>query len=124
METRTYPIPVKDYYRQLLDILDFIHPFDKLRPRQRDIYAELLKKNNKYKSLDPKDRNKLIFDKSTYKEIAATLDLSSSNIYNIMGELKDLGLIISTEDNENIMEDKYIPPKVDIIAFKLIEDKN
>ena len=124
METRTYPIPVKDYYRQLLDILDFIHPFDKLRPRQKDIYAELLKKNNKYKSLDPKDRNKLIFDKSTYKEIAATLDLSSSNIYNIMGELKDLGLIISTEDNENIMEDKYIPPKVDIIAFKLIEDKN
>lgn len=117
---KIYKIPTVDYYRVVLEIMSFVAPYSKMRPRQKDVYAELIKKNNVYKDLSIKEKNKLIFDLDTYKEIGNNLNTSVDVVSNVISELRKQGFIVEIDGYE-ALDDKYIPEKVDIIGFNLIE---
>jgi len=118
----TIPITTKNYFRDILDILDFIEPYKSLRSRQKDVYAELIKKHHQYKSLDKDERSQLVFCTKSRKDIAKKLDISDNVIYNIIAELTKLGVVIGKEGyGENELNERFIPPKVNPLSFNITE---
>jgi biotin operon repressor len=113
----TYPIPVKDYFRVVVEIFDFTPPFSLLRERQKDVFAEFLRYHNEYKDYPDEVRDKLIFDYDTYQKIADKLGVKRSTVYNVTSELRALGLII-----DNSIDKRFIIPKLDGLTFKFIEN--
>lgn len=119
----TIPINTKQYFRDLLDILDFTQPYKSLRERQKDVYAELIKKHYQYIDLDKEERNQLIFNTRSRKDIAKKLNVSDNVIYNIIAELTKHGLVVGKEGyGENDLNDKFIPPVVEALIFKFIRE--
>lgn len=123
MEQKVYNIPTKNYFRDIIEILDFIQPFTKLRGRQKDVYAELLKKHYQYISLEKDERSQLIFNTKSRRDIAKKLNVSDNVIYNIIAELTKIGLVVGKENyGENELDERYIPPVVEALTFKFIKE--
>ena len=106
------PTTPENKYIKLLEILKLIPPFNNLRPRERQVYAELLYYHDKYKELKDEDRNRLIFDYATREDIAEKYGISKDVVYNVMKELKQKGVITGKE-----ICAKYILPEVKSISF-------
>jgi len=88
------------YFHQLVEILRIFPPFDQLRKRQREVFAEILYQFHifrEYKSDDVRD--KLVFDYKVKAEIATRLNITKGNLYNIYKELRQLNLL--TKDGIN-----------------------
>lgn len=120
-------IPVKttaeDKFLKLLEVLKLIAPFNQLRPRERQVYAELLYYNEKYKALPEKDRNALIFGYNTKESIALKYKISKDVVYNLMKELKHKGLITGREINKELIEfndGKWALADIKSITFKFL----
>lgn len=107
-----------DYFIKLLSILNNIPPFDKLRPKELELYSHLLRINHKYRNIPFKERNKLIFNYENKQEIANTMGIKLTGVYNIMSSLKALKLI---EDDSLVP--KFTLGKVDTLTF-LFDDDN
>ena len=117
------PIPVtkEGKFLVILQLLSAIPPFSKLRPRELEVFAELLKINEKYKDLPEKERNKLIFDYDTKQEIADKCNIRMNNIYNILQGLKKKGLILGSETKDYI-NPGYTLSDLESITFILKND--
>lgn len=118
---KIYQQKVNNYYRVVLEMMSFIKPFSDMRPRQKDVYAELLKVHEKYQNYPVKERNKLIFDKDTYNDIATKLETTKEVVTNVLSELRNLGFIVKEEGIE-IINSKRLLPRVDLIGFNFIEE--
>ncbi len=99
-------------YTMLLEVLKLVSPFHILRPRERQVYAELLYYNDKYKDLKPEDRNRLIFDYATREDIAQKYGISKDVVYNIMKELKQKNVITGKE-----ISPKWLLPEINSVTF-------
>lgn len=91
------------YFYQLIEILKVFAPFNVLRKRQRQVFAELLYYNYKFSSKD-KDQevvDRLVFDFKTRQEISDSLNISKANLYNIYKELRQAGLLSKDKDEIN-----------------------
>jgi len=114
-------IPQEKHYKYLaiLQVLasitkPLIKPFNKLRKRELEVFAILLYMyNEKYKSLEPEERNVLIFSYQTRVEITKILgDVSMDSIYNIMMNLRKQGLI--TKDS---IVPQYLLPSTNYVKL-------
>jgi hypothetical protein len=111
-------IPVKvtdeNKFLKMLTILSTLSPFDKLRPREKQVFSELLYWNDKYKELPERQRNKLIFDYDVRRAISEKHDMSIDVVYNIMKDLKQKGFITGKSISPSM-----IIPNLTSITFTL-----
>lgn len=89
------------YFHQLIEILRVFSPFNKLRKRQREVFAEILYYNHKFSGKEEEVTNRLVFDFRTREEIAKKLKISKANLYNIYKELRQVGLLVKDKDEIN-----------------------
>ena len=87
------------YFHQVVEILKIFPPFDKLRKRQREVFAEILYQFHVFRNESEDVRERLVFDYKTKEEIALRLKISKGNLYNIYKELRQLNLL--TKDGIN-----------------------
>jgi len=106
------------YFLKLLLILNNIPPFNKLRPKELELYAYLLKVNHKYRNIPFAERNKLIFNYDTRIEISNKLGIKMPGVYNILSTLRRIKLL-----DESTLIPKYILNKVPELTF-IFEDED
>lgn len=120
------PIPVTDDSRFLttLQLISSMKPFSKMRPREIELYAELLFHYNKWKDLPEKERNQLIFNYDTRLAIAEKLNMSVKTLYTIIQELKKKDLVSGAFGNGTVnplYANKII--NTERVIFSLVETK-
>jgi hypothetical protein len=101
-----------------LFILNNIPPFNKLRPKELELYANLLSINYKYRNVPFKERNTLIFSYNSKLELAAKMSIKLSGIYNLLSTLRTLKLI----ESDSLIP-KYILPKTQELTI-IFEDED
>lgn len=88
------PIEEDKKYVALLEILgSCVSPFNKIRPKEREVLAELYRIAEKIKDVPEEEKYKILFHSDSKKEVANILDISIFNLGNIIGELKKKGLV-------------------------------
>ncbi len=87
------------YFHQLIEILRVISPFNQLRRRQREVFAEILYQFYLYRKEDEEEQERIVFDRETKEQIASRLGISIGNLYNIYKELRKVKLL--TRDGIN-----------------------
>lgn len=107
-----------DYFIKLLSILNNIPPFDKLRPKELELYSHLLTINYKYRNIPFKERNTLIFNYDTKQELARKMRIKPTGVYNIMSNLRVLKII----ENDSLIP-KYTLGKTNTLTFVFSEDE-
>ena len=105
------------YFLKLLLILNNIPPFNKLRPKELELYAHLLSVNHKYRNIPFKERNKLIFNYDTRIEISNKMGIKLSGVYNILSHLRKLNIL-----EEESLIPKNVLNKADILTFIFDEE--
>jgi len=121
----TIPIKTKNYWRDLVEIFDFIPPFSELRPRGKDVLALLFEKHYKYINLPERERNRLIFDYDTYQEIADKLStenypMNRQGILSLITYLRSKNFVIEDQYGHSCLNKKLIIPVSMKITFNLI----
>jgi len=101
-----------NYFIKLMLILNNIPPFDKLRPKELELYAHLLTVNHKYRNIPFKERNKLIFNYDTKIEIANKMGIKLTGVYNILSTLRSSKMI-----EEDSLIPKYAISKTNELIF-------
>jgi hypothetical protein len=81
------------YFIKLLSILNNIPPFDKLRPKELELYAHLLTVNHRYRNIPLPERNKLIFTYDVKIDIANKMGIKLSGVYNILNNLRSYKIL-------------------------------
>jgi hypothetical protein len=104
-----------NYFKKLLALLNNIPPFNKIRPKELELYALLMYYNHKYRKLPFEDRNIRIFHNKSKKQMAEELNIEVSGVYNLMKGLRDAGIIKS-----NLLIAKYILPKTKSLIFSFV----
>ena len=107
-----------DYFLKLMLILSNIPPFDKLRPKEIELYAHLLTVNYKSRSIPFQERNKLIFTYEVKQAIAEKMGIKRNGVYNIFNSLKSLNIIESKS-----LIPKYALGKTKELLFVFEEDE-
>ena len=80
----------KTFYRQYLEILN---PLIKLRKRELDVLASLLRYNNQLLKVPEEHRWKIIFEYDTKTEIRTDLNLSEAGMNNMLSALRKKKII-------------------------------
>jgi hypothetical protein len=107
----------KDYFHKLLLIIYNIPPFTRLRPRELELYANLLSVNHKYRNIPFKERNKVIFSNEEKIIIATKMGIKLTNLYNMICKLRNIGII----GNEALLA-KYTLPLTPSVTFLFEEE--
>jgi len=108
------------YFHQLIEILKVFPPFDKLRKRQRQVFAEILYEFYIVRSENEDIKERLVFDYKTKENIATRLEITKGNLYNIYKELRQLKLL--TKDGIN-PKFRYNYMQFGDIGFKFTDSK-
>ena len=107
------------YFHQLIEILKVFSPFNQLRKRQRQTFAEILYEFYLVRNESEQVRERLVFDYKTKENIALRLNISKGNLYNIYKELRQLNLL--TKDGIN-PKFKYEYLQYSGISFKFEDE--
>jgi hypothetical protein len=99
-------------------ILNNLPPFNKLRPKELELYAHLLNVNHKYRSIPFKERNTLIFNYDTKIVIADSMGIKLSGVYNILSNLRTLKIL----ESDSLIP-KYVLNKVPELTI-IFEDED
>jgi hypothetical protein len=118
MEIRI-PVTKENRFRRIIELLDAIPPFNKLRPREKDVLAELYRINYENIDVPEKGRNRIVFHKDTRNIIAGKLGVSTQDVYNLTCSLRKRGLIEEDRFVEKYTKAFLVP--IDEINFKFIE---
>jgi len=108
----------ESFFLKLMLILNNIPPFNKLRRRELELYAYLLKVNHRYRNVPFKERNKLIFNYDTKIEISQSLGIKLSRVYNLLSNLRSFNLL----EGESLIP-KYTLSKIKELIFVFEEDE-
>lgn len=109
------------YFHQLIEILRIISPFDQLRRRQREVFAEILYQFYLYRKEEEEERDRIVFDRETKEQIASRLGISIGNLYNIYKELRKVKLL--TRDGIN-KQYRFEYLKYKDVTYRLRERNN
>jgi hypothetical protein len=93
-------IPIKTnkeiFYRQFLELLRSISPFNSLRSRELDILGQILYQNNKYKDVSINTRHLIIFSTEVRKEMRDNVGVSEEIFNNNLSGLRKSKLLDSS----------------------------
>jgi hypothetical protein len=85
-------IPIKTtnekFFRQFLEILRSVPPISKLRPKELDVFAELLYQFKKYKDYPESHQIDVIFGQSTRKEMREKIGIGVDSFNNNVSILR------------------------------------
>lgn len=95
-------IPIKTnrekYHRQILELIKSLPPLNKLRPKELDLLAEIMKQYQELEDI-PKDKRKLIvFSTESRNKMLETLNVSKGNMNTYLVKIRKLKLL--TKDND------------------------
>ena len=110
------PIAKDNLFEGYLKTLSCIPPFNKLRPREIQVLAELYRINFDNIAIPEPSRSRIVFHKDTRKSIGEKLGISTQDVYNLTCSLRQKGLL---EDDK--FNDKYAKPflePIEEIVFK------
>lgn len=99
------------FFRQYLEILNNII---NIRPKELDVLAQFLLKNDELKSIPEEHRGKVLFDYDTKLQISETLKISSAYLDNCICTLRKKGIIVNNKIVKNFL---IYPEKVVSIKF-------
>ena len=85
----------KKYFRQVLELLKPVPPFNILRAQQLDILAQFLYYNHKYRHIEKVIRFKILFDYETKVKIREEVGISESVFNNILTSLRKANVLTS-----------------------------
>lgn len=119
---KTFLIPsTRNIFRPLLEIMDFIPPFSKLRPQTKDVLAELLLYyHTVYGEYPIVERNNLLFHHDTVVKMSNNLGLKLNIFQNNIGMLKSNEIVLGLGYNKNILNEKFLLPLLESVTFKFI----
>ena len=96
---------VKDsFYSEILKMLSSINPLSKLRPRELELLAELMKQNDLNRDLDKVKRRIYIFSTENRKNIREILNCSSDALNNNLSILRKHKLLNSNNELLSILD--------------------
>jgi len=105
-------IPVRTannrFYRQFLDIFASVPPINDLRPREKDVLAEIMLQNDKFQQLPDSIRYITIFSTDIRKEMRSNLDIKEEIFNNILSKFRKTKILV----------DNRLNPFLDSILYK------
>lgn len=113
------PVTDENYFLKVLTLLNDIPPFNKLRPRELELYSHLLRLNHKYRKIPVDQRNHLIFNFGSRIEIAQMMGVKMAGLYNLIRGLINHGIIKKGE-----LIPKYTFLKPSMIIFNFTDEGN
>lgn len=118
MQRKIISIPTNNnlIYRQILASLNFLLD---LTHQERDVLAEIIKLNNKYKSLAVEDRARFIFCTEMRNDMCEKLSLKKSQLANITTRLRKKSLSGVPLIDEDNMLNPYLLIEPDSDGFRL-----
>lgn len=119
MKTIRIKLNEHNYFEHVLNILKSVPPFDDLREREIEVYAQLLfhyDRLNKDELINKSEVNKELFGYETRKLIETKLSMSDAALRNNLSMLRSLGVI-----NEKSLKTQFIIPFGEDIEFKFIK---
>jgi hypothetical protein len=94
-------IPIKTnkdiFFRQVLELMRSLPPFNKLRPKELEILSKVMWYNDLHKNLDEETKWTVVFSTKVRKEIMKDLEISEDSLNNNLSILRKRGLV--TKDN-------------------------
>lgn len=94
-------IPIKTskevFYRQVLEVLRSVPPINKLRPKELDVLAEIIKQKDLYSEMGL-HKYTIIFSTENRKKIRESVGVSIESFNNILSALRKYNII--TKDNK------------------------
>lgn len=114
----------RKFFQQYLRVLKpVLKPY--LSNGELNVLGEILYYNNKYKSIDPKLRTKVVFDYDTKAEIMKSLNISQNTLANNLTSLRKKGYLVKGEVTKGL---GIFPNEEYIIKYKFrinngVEDK-
>ena len=85
------------FYRQFLELLRSIPPINKLRPKELDVLAEIIRQENLLKDYPEEHRQSIIFSISSRKDMRELIGISADSFNNNISMLKKYKIL----DSEN-----------------------
>ncbi len=83
------------FYRQFLELIRSIPPFNSLRTREIDVLAEIMYQYKKYENINNDVRTALVFSTEIRKEMRDNIDIIEESYNNNLSILKKKGLLKS-----------------------------
>ena len=108
------------FFRQVLELLRSLPPFNKLRPRELELLSKLMAYSDEFKALD-RIRYDLIFSTRTRRTIADDLDMSEDAFNNNLSILRRHGLLKKDNRFAPILEDLYYDSKFEL-TYKFVKE--
>ena len=110
------PVTKETRFNWYIEILGCISPFRDLRPREREVLAELYRINFENSSTPEEPRNRIVFHKDSRKRIAEKLGITVQTVYTIMLSLREKGIL-----GDDCFTKKYVLGNIDNIQFYFID---
>lgn len=114
-------IPVKSnetkYFRQVLEFLSPLSPFNTISGREKDVLSQLLYYNWKVGDLPKEARDAYIFSKSTKERMRASVNISKQSFDNQMAALRRKNFITYNSIDPKF-EIKLMDPEL-VFSFQL-----
>jgi hypothetical protein len=84
----------KLFFRQALEIVKHIPPYNSLRPRELDVLAQFLYYDNEFKDLAEDVRGKILFDYDTKQSMRDFIGINEAVFNTTVSTLKSKGFIL------------------------------
>jgi hypothetical protein len=121
-------IPVRStidkFFKQIVDLLSNFHPIKSLNKGNKEVLAELLYQNYRFRFNKENERMILIFSKEIREEMGKRLGMSDSLLFYHFSTLRKKGIL--SKDNKLPKFLSYILPKKRfefVIDFNLMEEE-
>ncbi len=115
-------IPVRTsnerFYRQFLDVFSSIPPIKDLRPREKDVLAELMYRNQKYQDLPDDVRQAMLLSTTVRKEMRADLVIGEEVFNNILSKFRKLQVLVDNKLNPFLDSIQYTNGYELVFKFK------
>jgi hypothetical protein len=112
----------KKFFRQFIGLLSSFDPIRNLRPREREVLAEIMYQNYRHKSIEDDLRHIVVFSTKNRKVMCENLNLSEDGLNNNLSVLRKAEVL--TRENELPKVLNVFPGKVFDLSFKFKVEKD
>ena len=95
-------IPIKTtrdkFYRQVLEVLGNVPPINKLRPKEKDVLAELMYQFDNYKSYPEQHRRTIIYSNDNRKVMREKIGIGADSFNNNISILRRHKILIKNDE--------------------------